>query len=101
MVAGVINDQNPRFGTTCPDSGVHFVLWKLECMTESPILIPRSSHAPPLSSSTAKEGLGDWMMLSDWGLALAAMYSIRPCSLMNSRSSGIKVFFIHMVGCGL
>ena len=36
------------------------------------------------------------MVASDWGTVRSAMFRISPFALMNSMSSGMKVFFIHM-----
>ena len=60
----------------------------------------RRVHAgavPPLTSSTPRAGPADSITCNESGTVRSTMLTIRPSPAMNSMSSGISVFFIHIV----
>ena len=71
----------------CPSAGYS---------TLSPGLMPSRDAVPPGTSSTKRTGLADGIDVSDSGTVRCAILTMVPSLAMNSMSSGISVFFIHM-----
>src|SRR6188768_2105573 len=72
------------------------------CVTCWPVCRPSRLASPPAISSTASAGSLLRMMSRECGVACSTICWMRPRSSMKTMSSGMYVFFIHMLmGLGL
>ena len=65
------------------------------CTTRSPALMPSSTERPPGISSTNSTGPSDGIEVGSCGRALTWMLATSPSAVMNTMSSGMKVFCIQ------
>ncbi len=73
------------------------VLPKIGKLTLSPGRMPSRVAVPPLSSMTARTGAAAAIGSSEPGTARSWMLTMCPVASTNSMSSGISVFFIHII----